>query len=177
MIFTVLALTAPSRSDGAQAPQTPPDGNRRLEIRGTVVDDETGKPVPSFVVQYGRPDPKDPSRILWGWSETRFESANPEGLLSETLSDKGGWTRVLAAGYLPQPITAKPYDGENGKTEVTIRLRRGRQVAGRVLDQTNKPVAQASVFLVGGRGAHPTSPGAGPCNPSSGARIGPSRRR
>ena len=126
--------------------------NPSLEIRGTVVDAGTGKPVPKFAVQYGRPDPKDPARTIWGWSESRVESANPEGRLpGATLSEKGAWLRVVAAGYLPQPITAKPYDGENGQIDVTVRLQRGQQIVGRVFDHRHNPVPQAAVFLVGGR--------------------------
>jgi hypothetical protein len=131
-----------------------PDARAGVEIHGTVVDAETGKPIPRFVVQYGRPDPKDPERMIWGWSEHRTESANPEGRLgSQTLGEKGAWLRVLAAGYLPQPITAKPYAGESGTIEVTVRLRRGQQIVGQVLDHRHAAVARASVFLVGGRAA------------------------
>lgn len=125
----------------------------RLEVRGKVVDDETGEPVPRFIVQGGRADPQDPKQFVWGFTEGRTESANPEGAFSEVLGpEKGWWKRVIAPGYQPQPITNRPYDGENGTIDVVIRLKRGREVAGRVLDHRGRPIAGASVFLVGGRG-------------------------
>jgi hypothetical protein len=127
--------------------------NPFVEIHGTVVDAETGKPVPHYVVQYGRSDPNDPKRTIWGWSEARIESPNPLGLLRETLSEKGAWKRVLAAGYLPQPITEKPYDGEAGTIEVTVKLKRGQQIIGHVFDHMSNHLSKASVFLVGDRGA------------------------
>lgn len=141
----------PQKVDAIEEVKAVARAGASLRINGKVVDAETGKPIPNYVVQDGRPDPKDPGRIAWGWSEGRIESANPDGVLRETLGEKGSWKRVLAAGYLPQPITEKPHDGEGGQVEVTVRLRRGRQIAGRVLDPAGKPVAGASVFLVGGR--------------------------
>jgi hypothetical protein len=153
-LFTSIALVWIS-----PAPAGPDDGLVRAEpapsltIRVKVVDAETGKPVPWFITQYGRPDPGDPARIVWGWSENRSESANPEGRLVTSLSEKGAWQRVLADGYLPQPITERPYDGETGTVDATVRLRRGRQITGRVLDHHRRPLPGASVFLVGGRSA------------------------
>jgi hypothetical protein len=135
---------------GSSAHAAPGDAPS-VQIRGRVVDDETRQPIPRFVVQYGRPDPKDPSRIVWGGGEARTESPNPEGTFGATLFDQVPWSRVLADGYLPQPITAKPYAGETGTIELVVRLRRGSRIAGRVLDHAGRPVPGAGVFLLGDR--------------------------
>ena len=122
----------------------------RLKIHGNVVDIESGRPITDFVLQAGSPDPNAPERTIWGSGESH-SSPNPEGSLDHTYIEEGEWCRVLAAGYVPQPITEKPYDGRPGTMIVTVKLRRGWRIAGRVLDSSRKPVAGASVFLVGGR--------------------------
>jgi hypothetical protein len=121
-----------------------------LEIRGRVVDAGTGKPIDRFVEQSGRVDPKDPNKVTWGFSEGRTESANPEGRFHTNFSGYPEYRlRILADGYLPQPV--EPPQGQGGKVELTVRMRRGRQVVGRVVDGAGKAVVDAAVFLVGSR--------------------------
>lgn len=136
--------------------QDPPEAQPKpapevsLEIRGRVVDAETGKPVAHFVEQSGRVDPKDPAKVTWGFSETRTESPNPEGRFRANFSGSPEYRlRILADGYLPQPVEWPA--GQDGKGEVTVRMKRGRQVVGRVVDHAGKAVAGAGVFLAGSR--------------------------
>lgn len=125
--------------------------SKSIEMSGHVVDDATGKPVSNFSVQGGHVDDKDPTKINWGYSlETRGN--NPKGVLSTNVSGwSAGWrARVVASGYLPQPIlTELPNDDAVAITDLVIRLKRGRQVSGHVLDHAGKPVNDAGVYVVG----------------------------
>lgn len=120
-----------------------------IQVSGQVVDDATGKPVSNFSVQGGRVDKKDPAKITWGyWMQSR--GSNPKGEFSTRLRWSEGWrSRIIAGGYVSQPIlTELPKDGALKITGLVIRLKRGREVSGRVLDHTGKPVKDAGVYVV-----------------------------
>ncbi|MCX5670385.1 MAG: TIGR03067 domain-containing protein, partial [Planctomycetota bacterium] len=120
-----------------------------IEISGRVVDDATGKPVTNFSTQGGQVDAKDPAKITWGyWMQT--DGTNPQGVFSARLDwSGGGRARILASGYVSQPIlTELPKDGGTAITGLVIRLKRGRQVSGHVLDHAGKPVKDAGVYVV-----------------------------
>jgi beta-lactamase regulating signal transducer with metallopeptidase domain len=121
---------------------------QRVTIRGKVVDDATGKPIERLVTQAGKFDPADPTKVTWGFDETRSEVR--DGSFSATVRWAEGWTaRIVADGYISQPVvTSAP---PAGKTEirVTIRLKRGPTVRGVVLDHSGKPLQDAAVFVVG----------------------------
>ncbi len=171
-MIIVTAAVSPARADGggerraiaAAAPAAgaipvqplqerkavPVDDSRQdLEIRGNVVDIETGRTITNYFLQDGEPDPNAPGRINWGAGESR-QYPNFKDSLHHTYTNAGEWSRVIAPGYLPEPLTEKPYDGKPGSMKVVVKLRRGWKVGGRVLDSFKKPVAGASVFLVGG---------------------------
>jgi hypothetical protein len=99
------------------------------------VDDETGRPVDPFVVQEGRVDDKDPAKITWGYSERGTPWPNPEGRFDEQIQwGRGSRARIVAAGHLPQPILDKaPSAGLTQIKDLVVRLKRGREIAGRVL--------------------------------------------
>src|SRR4051812_31141723 len=116
-----------------------------VEVFGKVVDAETGKPVEAFITQAGKFDPKDPKNVTWGFSETRDSS----GRFRATIRWSEGWTaRILADGYLPQPVLSEAPTAGKDRIETVIRLRKGRTVRGRVLDHLGKPVKDASLFAV-----------------------------
>ena len=116
-----------------------------VEVFGKVVDAETGKPVEAFITQAGKFDPKDPKNVTWGFSETR----NTSGGFSATVKWSEGWTaRILADGYVPQPVLSEAPPAGKDRIETVIRLKKGRIVHGRVLDHLGKPVKDASVFAV-----------------------------
>ncbi|MCX5653395.1 MAG: TIGR03067 domain-containing protein [Planctomycetota bacterium] len=118
-----------------------------LELSGRVVDDATGKPVPNFSIQGGQVNEKDPAKITWGyWMMTG--GSRPNGDFSTNVNwSTGGRARILASGYVFQPILMElPKDGV--VTGLVIRLKRGRQVSGHVLDHTGKPVKDAGVYVI-----------------------------
>jgi uncharacterized protein (TIGR03067 family) len=120
-----------------------------IQVSGHVVDDATGKPVTNFSIQGGHVDAKDPAKITWGYSlSTR--GRNPKGTFSTRLRWSGGWrSRIIAGGYVSQPIlTELPKDGALKIAGLVIRLKRGREVSGHVLDHAGKPVKDAGVYVV-----------------------------
>ena len=143
-VSLLLALLSPSvrftRADDDTTSGIPD----RVTVFGRVLDADTGEPVKNFIVQGGRFDPDKPGDYSWGYSERRSRSER----FSATLQWNKGWTaRILADGYLPQPVITKPPRGKD-RVEVTIRLKPGRLVAGRVLDHDGKPVREAAVFAM-----------------------------
>jgi len=100
-------------------------------------------------LQRGRPDPKDPSKIVWGvlWS-----GGHGDGSFSAREQLEKGrelWLRVLANGYLPQPVTPEPLTAPASAQNLEGRLKRGLEVRGRVVDHAGKAVVGAKVFLGG----------------------------
>ncbi|HEX5105694.1 MAG TPA: hypothetical protein VFV87_17865, partial [Pirellulaceae bacterium] len=126
---------------------------KTVAIRGKAVDDETGRPVAPLIVQAGKFDPADPTKVTWGFSEGR--SSAMDGSFSTTIRWADGWTaRIIADGYLPQPVLAKaPPEGQE-EIEVLVRLKRGKLVRGQVLDHKDQPVKGAAVFAVGPTGVN-----------------------
>ena len=123
--------------------------NESIAISGRVLDEATGKPVPNFSIQGGYVDAKDPAKITWGYWMMSGGS-RPNGDFSANLNwSTGGRARILAGGYVSQPIlTELPKDGGTAITGLVIRLKRGRQVSGHVLDHAGKPVKDAGVYVV-----------------------------
>ena len=116
-----------------------------VEVFGKVVDAETGKPVEAFITQAGKFNPRDPKNVTWGFSETRDTS----GSFRATVKWNEGWTaRILADGYLPQPVLSGAPPAGKDRIETVIRLKKGRTIRGRVLDHLGKPVKGASLFAV-----------------------------
>ena len=120
-----------------------------VEVVGKVVDTESGKPVEAFITQAGKFDPRDPKNVTWGFSETR----NTSGGFSATIKWNEGWTaRILADGYVPQPVLSEAPPAGKLRIETVIRLKKGRTVRGRVLDYVGRPVKDASVFAARSNG-------------------------
>ena len=92
--------------------------------------------------------------MTWGYSEGR--SSARDGSFSTTVRWAEGWTaRILADGYIPQPVLASAPPADKDEIEVTIRLKRGPKVRGVVLDHAGKPLKDAAVFAIGPTGAEP----------------------
>ncbi|MHC4878815.1 MAG: hypothetical protein ACYTGL_20385 [Planctomycetota bacterium] len=141
LLFELLSPSARFTQADDDAKSGIPD---RVTVFGRVLDADTGEPVKNFIVQGGRFDPDEPGEFSWGYSERRGRSER----FSATVQWNKGWTaRILADGYLPQPVITKPPRGKD-RVEVTIRLKPGRLVTGRVLDHEGKPVPEAAVFAM-----------------------------
>ncbi len=123
----------------------------KTTIRGTVVDDATGQPIGPITVQGGKFNLDNPSEVTWGYTESR--SSRKNGQFRATVRWPEGWTaRIIADGYIPQPVLTKaPLPGQD-VIELVIRLKRGKLVKGRVLDHEGEPVQGAAVFAIGPTG-------------------------
>ncbi len=149
--------------------QESPPGQGRVVIRGIVVDDETGEPIESFTLEHGRVKGQDVAGAVWGGQSRTVPNSytivdgkaiptrhTPAGEFDESLEieDVPGrgqaWCRILADGYEPQPITEKPPVAADADTkiDVTVRLKRGRPLVGRVVDHEGRPSAGAKLFLI-----------------------------
>ena len=130
---------------GALAQCEPPDGANddqpaavadSVEVFGKVVDAETGKPIEGFITQAGKFDPKDPKNVTWGYTETRTSSSS----FSATIRWNEGWTaRILADGYVPQPILNEAPPAGKDRIEMVIRLKKGRLSAAALLIISTNP--------------------------------------
>src|SRR5262245_10552722 len=146
IVTCLWASLAQADPPGASKDDPPAAVSPSVEIFGKVVDDATGKPVEGFITQAGHFDPKDPKNVTWGFSETRNSSSSS---FSATIKWNEGWTaRILADGYIPQPVISEAPRGGKNRIETVIRLKKGRTVRGRVLDHLGKPVPDVSVFAI-----------------------------
>ena len=156
VVLTVLTAQA-VRAEDAKPPEKGDPAAKDSPVttfQGTVVDDETGKPVTSYFIQAGRIDSKDPLKITWGFSESR-SSGSKDAKYQAHIRWQDGWTaRLVADGYLPFPIATKAPKKEGETVKLDIRLKRGRLIRGRVLDHAGKPVADAAVFAIGPTGIY-----------------------
>jgi hypothetical protein len=146
IVTCLWASLAQSDPPGDSKDDPSADAPPSVEIFGKVVDDETGKPVEGFITQAGHFDPKHPKNVTWGYSETRNSSSSS---FRATIKWNEGWTaRILADGYIPQPVLSEAPRAGKERIETVIRLKKGRTVRGRVLDHLGKPVKDVSVFAI-----------------------------
>ncbi|HET6879519.1 MAG TPA: DUF2012 domain-containing protein [Pirellulales bacterium] len=129
---------------------------RPTTIRGQVLDDETGEPIKDFTVAMGR-----------RWSRSEEMVFNQKARGSKAVHDDEGRfavplehtvasppfpevaAHIVAKGYLPAetgPVAA----GEQPEA-VTLRLRRGEPIAGRLIDAAGQSVPKAQVAWVGAK--------------------------
>ncbi len=139
---TNLANTRPSlewsRDDGPPAPEV------TLELSGRVVDDETGDVIPAFNCQIGH---VYPDQVHWE-GDYGYPADAPGHFRASLNWVAGERLRIIADGYVPETVLKdRPKPGEI--KEIAVRMKRGPRVSGRILDYDGKPVAGASVYVVG----------------------------
>ena len=138
---------------GTQCPVAKAEGPKKFCYAGSgrVVDDKTGKPVELFAYQEGLPNSKYPSGTLWAFTYGAHRRRGGQFSISHNIV-RGGKVRVrvLAYGYVPEVVIAETNkEGRLLENPLVVRLRRGKEVRGRVLDHQGKPVVGARVFLQG----------------------------
>jgi len=146
----------PARQPGA------PSGPESSAVwfSGHVVDEATGEIITSFLLQNGVLDPRKSADVIWSdgpLSEPNFIggrwSRNPEpggfwgsqGLIDGTQM---AWARIVASGYLNQPVTPEPVAGYADVKDLTVWMKRGGEMTGVVLDHSGQPAAGARVLLI-----------------------------
>ena len=122
-------------------------------VRGTVVDAETGKPVPSFQLVSGI-DFGGGRAIHWqrqhGLDERQAKGKDGKFELTFAWPYPGHAVRVEADGYLPGDTPV--FKIADGDQNFEIKLRKASQLAGRAVDAQGKPVAGVDVILLATQG-------------------------
>jgi hypothetical protein len=136
----------PATAGGTPALPNPQSAIRNPQsLSGRVVDDATGEPIVNFVVQTSMSNSTNPERSLWA----PVSSGNPrtpglfDGIPSPSPQQR---LCVSASGYMPEPLTEElmmnaPASG------LEVRLKRGGEIHGVVLEAAGQPVSGARVFL------------------------------
>ena len=119
-------------------------------ISGTVVDEETGKPITEFEVTDGILWPSS-SKVYWRGSETVHSE---HGAFSRTIQNfivkpslPSYAVRIMAKGYAPE-TTPLVQVGEKAEPSV-VRLHKGEPWTGIVNDSAGRPVVNANVAWIG----------------------------
>ena len=144
-----VAATAPAEREDADAAQPadpevtvePTEG--RCGYVGRVIDAETGKPVEKFAIRIGWTDKPVTDAKDISWYSMIRDAASPGGRFSvrctlQKTREQFVYFLILAEGYLPQLVSDKPLSGPFRHTGVVVRLKRGKSIVGRVLDQRKK---------------------------------------
>jgi len=124
-------------------------GAGEIKLGGRIVDDETGEVVTRFMLQWGFPKAGDPNEWTWGGGTMTGSRKGTFRIHSFRGGGAKTWVRVVANGYLPEPITPKPFTPPLVRDGLVVRLKRGATLGGRVGDHEGRPVADADVYLLG----------------------------
>ncbi len=121
--------------------ETPPI----LDISATVVDAETGDPIPSFKVMPGVRS--SPTHMNWvhGGSEGAFEAKDGKFRVTRNYGYLAHLLKVAAPGYLPAEL--REIKSDEGKVQLEFRLSKGVDVAASVRKPDGSPAIGAKVAL------------------------------
>jgi beta-lactamase regulating signal transducer with metallopeptidase domain/Leucine-rich repeat (LRR) protein len=133
-------------------PVTLPDVSVR--VTGFAVDDASGQPVRDCKLEFGADNPDKPGELIWGESLPggRMEVAgndfrNTSRFWGESFRPGKVWARLLASGYQPALLTPHPVTAPLQMTNLVVRLKRGGDFHGIVLDYKGNPVPGMRVYL------------------------------
>ena len=114
-------------------------------LSGRVVDDTTGEPIVDFVVQYLPPNSGKPEEAYWNpiFVGSQQKPGVFDGVQSPSPQSK---LRIIAPGYLPQLLAEQSVENPPA-SGLEVRLKRGDEFHGVVLDDAGRPVPGARVFL------------------------------
>ncbi len=116
-----------------------------MRVRGTVVDAETGQPIPSFRVLDGQGFDRD--HIAWNRRKPRIATDGRFDVspFNYDLSGAAAYVRIEADGYAP--ATSRPI--QLGEPEITLdfRLKKDAGISGFVRTPDGKAAAGADVYL------------------------------
>jgi hypothetical protein len=121
-------------------------------VKGSVVDEETGKGVESFSVTPGMVSFEGPGRQSVYWErDERKVIKGVDGVFEFTVNypRAGHMVRVEAKGYAP--MDSRVFKDEEGKVELAFKLEKARNIEGVVRGLDGKPAAGVEVILIGPR--------------------------
>ncbi len=142
-----------------ERPERPPLPTDSVFLSGGAVDDATGQPIPKCELQFGAPDPDKPGEIKWGQAPNSpivevsgNDPHDPSHFWGETFRTGKVWARILAAGYQPFPFTPNPalspLSAPLRMTNFLVRMQKGGDLRGVVVDHAGKPLPDIHVYLV-----------------------------
>lgn len=142
-----LIALAPAFAQDITAPVTSRTG--KVIVSGVVIDDDTSKPIPSFGIEFGWPAAPEGDTISWFGRTTRTEARDGH-FETSTFRPPGGKTafRVIANGYTPEMVTSAPIIAPAVIRDLTIRLKHGDTLNGRIVNHDGTPAAGAQVCLL-----------------------------
>lgn len=115
-----------------------------VDIAGNAVDVENDAPIQDLMIQSGKVNPDKPDEIIWSEG---FQGGCNGGVILLTAQREGSVLRFMAKGYVPQVITCKQIIASRQTANLQVRLMRGAELRGVVLDHAKNPVAQAKVYF------------------------------
>lgn len=115
-------------------------------VQGSVVDAETGKPVPAFVITKGIQQPDNP-QISWldRGSDRGLPGKDGTFRLELSYPYPACILRVSADGYAPED--SSPFSLEGKTLDLVFRLHKAEATTMRLLDPEGRPLAGAEVYI------------------------------
>lgn len=119
------------------------------DIAGHVVDDATGRPIQDFIIHSGTVNPDKRGEIIWseGYQGGMMGFGVDAGQFSLRNQKKGAAFRVFVNGYLPETFTRDEVIASRQTANLQVRMKRGGELHGVVLDYAGWPVAGATLYL------------------------------
>ena len=114
-----------------------------VDIAATVVSDQSDIPL-SPTIQRGTVNPDKPDEIVW--SPGYSGGGSPGQILLWDLTKSSAF-RLLANGYIPQAFKRDEIIAARQTGTLQVRLKRGKEFIGVVLDHSGLPVTNAKVIL------------------------------
>jgi hypothetical protein len=96
------------------------------------------------MIESGKVNPDKPDEIIWNQG---YQGTFQGGRFLLWGQKEGSALRFRANGYLPQAITRQEIIASRNTANLQVRLRRGGELRGVVLDHAGWPVAGATVYL------------------------------
>jgi hypothetical protein len=115
-----------------------------VDIAGGGVDDLTGGYIPDLRVESGKVNPDKPDEIVW---QQGYQETDEMGQFVVTGLKEGAALRFQADGYLPEVITRNQIIASRQTANFQVRMKRGGEIRGMVLDYAGWPVSGAIVYL------------------------------
>jgi beta-lactamase regulating signal transducer with metallopeptidase domain/Leucine-rich repeat (LRR) protein len=133
-------------------PVTLPDESVR--ITGVALDDVSGQPVGDCRLEFGADNPNQPGEMIWGESlpgghmeVTGTDFSHTSRFWGESFRPGKVRARLLASGYQPALLTPQSVTASLQMTNLVVRLKRGGDFQGIVLDHNGKPAPGMRVYL------------------------------
>ncbi|MCL2639960.1 MAG: redoxin domain-containing protein, partial [Phycisphaerales bacterium] len=145
IVATIVTVPLLPKAQGEPVAASTP-ANPVTRVTGTVKDAETGKAIEKFHVMSGSPGSTNVTRHINHSDSKEFAGGKFEYELEHKRWLTVPLVCVEAEGYLP--YLSEVIDKDEAKRELTVQLRKGKPIEGKVVDAAGKVMAGVSVILV-----------------------------